>query len=149
MAKLRGFDTAALLAEIQRRRGLLPKLQRRRQQLAGQLAALDSQIAGLDGDGAPVRRGPGRPPKAAAPEMAGTGTGRRRRRRGRNKLSLADVLADVVKPDSPMNVGEIMDAVQKRGYKSSSGQFRNIVSQRLTKDKRFKRVGRGQYVRTG
>lgn len=133
--------TNDLLAEIERRRKLVPRLRRQRDKLAARLERLDAQLAGLDRLEANGRRGPGRPPGSAAAAP-------RRRRRARNKASLSDVLVDVV-GSSPMRVTDIMQAAQKLGYRSSSKQFRNIVNQRLTKDKRFKRVGRGQYVRVG
>ena len=139
---IKNVSTAALLAEMQRREKILPRLRRQRNRLATELDRLDAQIASLDGMPG-VRRGPGRPPKSAAIVVPA------RRRRARNKLNLVDALVGAMKPDTPMAIGEIMDAVQKRGYKSTSNQFRNIVTQRLSADKRFKRTGRGQYARVG
>jgi hypothetical protein len=136
--KMDNVSTATLLAEVKRRRRLVPRIRRERNRLIARLEALDQQLAAIDG----LRRGPGRPPKNDAVSAP-------RRRRARNKVSLADALAGVIKTDSPMSISEIMSAVQKRGYKTKSRQFRNIVTQRLAADKRFKRAGRGQYIRVG
>ena len=45
-----------------------------------------------------------------------------------------------------MGVNEMTKAVQEAGYKSNSKIFRTIVNQTLAKEKRFKKVGRGQYA---
>jgi hypothetical protein len=45
-----------------------------------------------------------------------------------------------------MGVAEAAEAAKAAGYKSSSDNFKNIVNQALITDKRFKRVGRGQYT---
>src|SRR5206468_2836218 len=99
---------------------------------------LDAQIAEIGGE--VVKRGPGRPPKVGG-RKAGRPPGRRR---PKNKMSLADFLGKVLKKE-PMDLPQIIEAVKKAGYKSSSKQFANVIGQRLNKDKRFKRVGRGQY----
>jgi hypothetical protein len=142
--RLKGIDTAALLAEIRWREKQLPRLQKRRARLARRVAKLDELIEVLGGELA-VRRGPGRPPKSA---MKVVGAGRGRRRRAKNKVSLAEALVEAM-GSSAMSIPQILDAVKKKGYKSTSSQFRNIVTQRLAADKRFKRVGRGQYAKVG
>ena len=47
------------------------------------------------------------------------------------------------KTGKPMGVGDIVDAVQKGGYKSNSANFRGIVNQTLIKEKQFTQAGRG------
>jgi hypothetical protein len=44
-----------------------------------------------------------------------------------------------------MKVGDIADAVQSKGYRSNSANFRGIVNQALIKDKRFGAASRGLY----
>src|SRR3712207_8218784 len=48
-----------------------------------------------------------------------------------------------------MSVGEIVEAVERSGYRSNSANFRGIVNQTLIKDKRFQQAGRGQYQLKG
>ncbi|MEM9082824.1 MAG: hypothetical protein AAGB34_04445 [Planctomycetota bacterium] len=47
-----------------------------------------------------------------------------------------------------MSVTDAAHAVQQAGYATTSDNFRTIVNQTLLKDKRFKRVARGQYTAT-
>ena len=49
------------------------------------------------------------------------------------------------KSSKPMSVGDILDAVLKSGYRTSSANFRGIVNQTLIKEKRFGSAGRGLY----
>jgi hypothetical protein len=66
--------------------------------------------------------------------------------RVRNSLSLNDTLEKVLKEHGkPMRVGDIVDAVNSTGYRSSSANFRGIVNQTLIKDKRFIASERGTY----
>jgi hypothetical protein len=44
-------------------------------------------------------------------------------------MSLVATLESVLAPGKPMSVGEIVEAVQKRGYQSNSANFRGIVNQ--------------------
>jgi hypothetical protein len=44
-----------------------------------------------------------------------------------------------------MSVGEIVEGVQRRGYRSGSANFRAIVNQTLIKEKLFGSAGRGIY----
>jgi hypothetical protein len=61
-------------------------------------------------------------------------------------MSLAEALRGVLKA-ATMTVGDAAAAVKKAGYKSTSPNFKNMVSQALLANKkRFKRVARGQYT---
>lgn len=73
-------------------------------------------------------------------KLVGTG-----RLRPRNDSNLADALVSLL-TGKVLNVTRIAKAVQEAGYKTSSPNFRTIVNQTLIKDKRIKRVGRGQYT---
>ena len=151
MVTLKKASTSMLLAEVNKRRKSLPKLRRQRTQLLTRLEKVQSRIEELGGDHSagqrgPGRlrkpsgkRGPGRPPKKAGVKKT------TRRKRAKNKISLADALAAVM-TQKPMKIADIISAVKQKGYRSSSNQFRNIVTQRLVADKRFKRVGRGEYA---
>ncbi|MEO1129536.1 MAG: hypothetical protein AAFX05_07495, partial [Planctomycetota bacterium] len=68
-----------------------------------------------------------------------------RGRRPRNEASLADSLTKLLR-NKAMSVTDAAQAVQDAGYKTTSPNFRTIVNQTLLKDKRFKRVARGQYT---
>jgi hypothetical protein len=109
------------------RRSELQRLSRRRTKLARQLARIDSQMMDLGGD---INGGGGR-----------MGAGR-----VRNEQSLVKMIEGVLgKTGKPMNVGDIATAVQRKGYKSSSANFRGIVNQTLIKEKQFSQASRGMY----
>ena len=67
------------------------------------------------------------------------------RKRHRNDANLADALANLLAKKT-MSVTEAAEKVQEAGYKTTSPNFRTIVNQTLLRDKRFKRIGRGQYT---
>lgn len=136
---LKSVSTAELRRELTRREKGARKLSVRRDKLARQLAALESELADLGlSAGRPGRR-PGRPAKA----RRGGG-----RRRARNGVSLPDAIAKVVKVGATVSPAEVASRVRKSGYKSTSAHFGMMVSNALSKDSRFKRLSRGQYSRT-
>lgn len=69
----------------------------------------------------------------------------RRRARMKQGLSLADSIVAVL-TKRPKKIDDIMTAVKAGGYVSTSPNFRIMVTQILCKDKRVKRVRRGQYA---
>lgn len=111
-----------LEAELNRRRKAVARLERRRATVQRRLDALDAEIARLGGPGRGSHRGG----------------------RARNERSLADMIHDVLQKGAS-RVGDIMIAVQKAGYRSSSPNFRSIVNQVLIKDRRFTAAERGVY----
>jgi hypothetical protein len=58
-------------------------------------------------------------------------------------------VVEALKAKGKLTVAEAADAVLAAGYKSKSKNFQNIVGITLSKDKRFKRVGRGVYALKG
>ena len=112
---------------LDRRRSELQKLNKERNNLRRELGGVDRRIAKLEGSMG-GRRG-----------MNGGG-------RARNERSLNDTIEVVLQQSGrPMPVGDIVDAVQRAGYRSSSASFRGIVNQQLIKDKRFTATERGVY----
>ena len=120
--------------ELNRRKIALKKLEVRRSKLQRELDAVNAEIAGLTGEGAPVK-------SVGRPRGSGVGV-----KRPRNKGSLVDAIAEVLSKDKPMGVEEVKDAVLANGYKTNSGNFKTIVNQTLVKEKRFVSKSRGQYV---
>jgi len=116
------LSIADLEAELNRRRKVVARLERRRATVQRKLDSLDAEISRLGGLGRLGRRGG----------------------RARNEHSLADMIHDVLQK-GPTRVGDIMMAVQKAGYRSSSPNFRSIVNQVLIKDRRFTAAERGIY----
>lgn len=97
----------------------LAKLRRERVKAARQLLKLDQRIALLSGDGGGARAS--------------------------NPKSLVAMMRDAMANGKPIKVGDLVAAVQKAGYRSSSGNFRALVNQTLIKDKGFTQVSRGVY----
>ncbi|HVU63360.1 MAG TPA: hypothetical protein VHC70_05255 [Phycisphaerales bacterium] len=123
-SSLSRVSVSDLRRELSRRQRQGGSLLRARERLALRLRELDDRLAalGLSAGGAV----PGR-------------------KRFRNESSLADTLAAVL-DGKTLSVGQAMDAVQKAGYKTTARNFRVMVNLTLTKDRRFKRVRRGQYT---
>ncbi len=114
------MSTAELQAELRRRERGLSSLIKKRERAAARLEEIDREIASLGG--------------------AAMG-----RKRAKNDQPLADALVDSL-TGTTLSVTEVAQAVQHAGYRTTSPNFRTIVNQTLIKDKRFKRVGRGQYT---
>ena len=113
---------------IGERRSMLQKLQKQRTEALRRLNSIEREIAKLDGGGGARGRG-------------GMGGGR-----ARNAVSLVSAIEGALKKGDPMSVGDIVDAVQAGGYRSSSANFRGIVNQTLIKErKRFASPSRGMY----
>ncbi len=125
---LSSVSTDALTTELKRRQRDLDKLVQKRDRLAAELALLDREIATVGGAG-----GFGMTARGAI------------RRRPRNATNLADALVAELKGKT-MGVSEVADAVLASGYRTSAANFRTIVNQTLLRDKRIKKVARGQYT---
>jgi hypothetical protein len=135
------ISVVALQAELARRQGQLGSLIKEHADVSSRLDAVRAEIEALggmvNGTSAPGRRGGTRRGRSAS-------GARGRRRRPRNEANLADSLLKVLK-GKEMSVPDVVEAVQKAGYRSSSKNFRVIVNQHLLKSP-FKRVGRGVYT---
>jgi len=121
-----------LKKEILRRQRVLPKLIANRD-------ALDKKIAELQGLGE-LKAVPKRARKKLAKKRA------RKAMRADRAGSLPSKLAEVLQGKGRMSIAEVTEAVLAAGYKSKSKAFQKIVGMTLAKDKRFKRVRKGQYT---
>jgi hypothetical protein len=132
---LKGLSTAELQKELKRRKKGAEKLLARRARLLADIQALDTEIEDLTG-GKPGenRRGP------ALPDTG--------RKRARNDMSLPDAIAKAMDVRAVVSPKEAAELVRRNGFKTTSKNFNMMVSNALAKDKRFKRIGRGQYERT-
>lgn len=128
---LSAFTIAKLQSMLEQQQAKKRELLRERSKLESQLERLDRQIATLDGAAVGGTNG----------HSGGVGG------RPRNEKSLVTVLEEVLaKSPKGMAVGDIVEAVQAAGYKSSSAKFRGIVNQTLIKEgKTFQAVERGVY----
>lgn len=122
---LRGVSFEALEREIADRRRRLAGLQRRYQRAAKKTESLARQIEALGG-------------RVSAREANG------KRRRPQNKQSLIDCLRAVLSGKA-LGISATLDAIQASGYRSSSGDFRSLVTKAIIRSGEFKRVGRGMY----
>ena len=118
-----GLSIAQLEQMLHSRRSRLQKLQRERNKVARRLDQIESRMRDLGGS------------------IRGGGT------RARNAQSLIAMIETTLKSagNKAMNVGDIAAAVLKRGYRTTSANFRSIVNQTLIKDKRFGSAARGMY----
>jgi len=121
---MNGFTIDQIEQILQSRRSQLQKLHKQRAKLARKLELFDQKISRLGG------------------RAGGMGAVRGR---ARNAQSLTAVLQDILKTGKPMPVGEITEAVLKKGYRSTSPNFRSIVNQTLIKEKQFVAASRGVY----
>lgn len=119
-----GLSIEQLEKLLNSRRNELQKLMRQRAKIAKRLEMLDNRIHDLGGK-----------------------AGGRGATRARNEYSLLELMETVMKEaGKPMKVGDIMEAVQAKGYRSTSPNFRGIVNQTLIKErKRFAQASRGIY----
>jgi chromosome segregation ATPase len=122
---------AQLQKELVAKEEQLERLQAARKKLASHMEKLDREIAALCGKQAVKKR------RARRVKRAG--------RRARSGGSLGDVLAQVLKGKGSVRVGDAAKMALEAGYKTTSKQFGNIVSQALATDERFKRVRRGLF----
>ena len=108
--------------------------------------------------GVPGGKRRGRPPGSKNKRRRGRPPGSKNKRRGRkparkgskrsqNKFNLGDSLAAAIRAGTTVSPAEAIKKVKAAGYKTISKAFNVSVSQNLAKDKRFKRTGRGQYLR--
>ena len=131
-SSLAKVSTAILKEELRRRLAALPRLIAQRDELNRQLAELEALGATEEA---------AKPAKARAPRKRA-----RKVQRAKNPVTLAEALAKAIKAKESMSIAEATEAVLASGYKSTSKNFKHVVKQTLSHDKRFERVGTGQYA---
>jgi hypothetical protein len=136
---LESLTTEELQRELERRQGELKRLIGRRERLAHQLAELEAQIVSLGGEPGGAAR-PGRPARASS-------SPRPKRTRSKNEITLSDAIAMAVEVRATVTPTEVAQMVQSNGYQSTAKNFAMMVANALAKDKRFRRLSRGQYER--
>jgi hypothetical protein len=143
------MSTRQLRRELARRERGASRLISRRDALQRRLDTVLSELQELGHDVAGgARRGArrGRPPGRG--RAAGRRPGRAGKRlRARNKVSLPEALAAATKPGATVTPAEAAQRIKAKGFKSTSANFGMMVSNALSKDKRFKRLERGKYQR--
>lgn len=129
MARGDDYSVADLERMLEARRLELGELEKRRDQLAAELAECDARIVELNGDGTTGTR---------------RRTSRRRkvgRSRFRNQPSLKKVIVEVLqKSKKPLSVDDIVDKVLSTGYKSTADNFRQVTYLNLFNLKKEGRV---------
>ena len=129
----RAGNITTIREEIKERMAVL---ERRSDELKDELADVDAELKEFRATFKPALR-------ARRGGAASKKTGRKRRR---NKTNLVDAVKTVL-ANKTMSANEIGAAVKKAGYRTSSSNFRSIISQTLVKNPDlFKRVARGQYT---
>jgi hypothetical protein len=128
-----GISTAELQAELQRREKSARSLAHRRERIVHELHAIESELAQLGGGR--------RVPVAPAPATTARVT------RARNPVSLIEALVAAIGVGTVVSPAEAAERVKEAGYESGARTFGMMVATALAKDKRFRRLSRGQYER--
>jgi predicted RNase H-like nuclease len=141
---LANVATTDLQRELARRERQVDSLLGKRERLQAQIDDIDSELSALSvsAGGGTSARGTGR----GRSRKKGVHKKRTTRKRPKNDMNLVEALQKTLK-NKELGVQDIVDAVQKQGYKTSSPNFRTIVNQTLIINKKqFKRVARGIYT---
>jgi hypothetical protein len=122
---LKRISTADLNRELERRELDARALLKKREKLLMELSKIEADLAD----------------RGAAGELGVP------RKRAKNDVSLGDALAQAMEVRAVVSPAEASQLVKANGYKTTSKNFNMMVSNTLAKDRRFKRVSRGQYER--
>ncbi len=134
---LSSLSTKELRLELERRANALVQMKARRDRLSQELAALDTEIAALEGTfGGGGAGGARKPARLIGPKP-------------RNSLTLPDAVAAAVEAGKVVSPTEVADLVLKGGYLTTAKNFRQAVTIALSRHAGFKRVDRGRYERIG
>ena len=131
------FSMAELLAEVDARRARAATLERERERILNQMVAIESELGAMN---ISLDSLTNTSPKRAAPAPP--------RPRARNSVTLADAIAMAVEPRAVVSPAEVAKLVLSNGFVTHSKSFNVQVTNALSKDKRFRRLERGQYERT-
>jgi hypothetical protein len=142
MAGLKNLSTAELQRELDRRERGADKLLAKREKLMAQVEEIDAELAAL---GSMATGGSSRKGRRGRPARSATSTPKRRR--AKNDISLPDAIAAAMDVRAVVSPQEAARLVKANGFKTTSKNFNMMVSNALAKDKRFKRLSRGQYER--
>ena len=132
---------AQLELELKRRQRMATQLERKRNRLLDQLAAVEAELKAIGHNKTPE----------SAPTTVRRSSGKvvtRRAARGGNSRTLLTHLEEVM-TDQVLSVSEAADAVIANGYITTSKTFRTIVNQTLLANDSFAKVERGRYTRNG
>jgi hypothetical protein len=129
------FSMDQLLEEVDRRRTLAARLERERDRILEEMATIEAELAAMG-----IAVGGAQPGVQRAPATT-------RQPRARNSVTLADAIAMAVEPGATVTPAEAMTLVLSNGFVTNSKTFNVQVTNALSKDRRFRRVGRGQYER--
>ena len=127
------------------------ELESRRSELMEELSSIDSVLDTMGGTtgassvAAPAKKRPGRPKGSVSSAKKTTG---RRGPRAKNAMSMKDAISKALEgKKNGLTLDEIADAVKALGYKSNSGNFKNVVYQSLYGNKeQFPKNDAGKYT---
>ena len=131
MAKASNMSLAELEARLKEQKSRLDDLKKKHASLEKELEGVNQDIAALEGKGKTKGRR-GRP--------AGSKNKKKtvRRRRAKNAKPLKGYVTDVLTDNKKgLTLQQVMDKVQKAGYKSKSKNFKNVLYQCLYHTKDF------------
>ena len=142
-AQLRDISTAELRAELERRQQQLAGLQRKRDGLRQQLAAVEREIRIIEHPGSGRA---GISTRMVNPDAADT-IPVTRRWEAFDTLPLAEAIARLMAIGDVISPQDATEHLIENGYGTRIKNLRTRVSQVLAKESRFRRVSRGRYER--
>ena len=125
-----------LQAEWDRRQRTVAKLLREKDRLRARLVEIDREVAQLS----PT---PGAPSEAVAPPPVAVTY-----RKPLSDLTVAEAVARVFEIGEEFSPSDATERLLDGGFQTRASNFRQIVSQTLSREMRFKRVSHGRYQRT-
>ncbi len=126
------------IEKLRQAKEAIAQMERRRQLLAEQIAAIDEQIAGVANGTLEPAKALGKSAKVPNPALA--------RRRHRGGPSLPDKIVEVLKGQpAGRKVADIAQAVLAAGYQTSAKNFAVIVAMKASRMPQLERVSYGVY----
>lgn len=125
------ISLAELQTMLDEQKGRLADLKKKQTELQKELDEVNQEISVLEGKG----KGKGR---RGRPAGSGGKKKKVRRRRAKNKKPLKDFVTEVLESNKKgLTLQQVMDKVQKAGYKSKSKNFKNVLYQCLYHNDQF------------
>ncbi|MBD3674109.1 MAG: hypothetical protein HUJ26_11360 [Planctomycetaceae bacterium] len=127
------ISLAELQALLDEQKNRLADLKKKQTELQKELDEVNQEISVLEGEGKGKRKG-----RRGRPAGSGGKKKKVRRRRAKNSKPLKAFVTEVLTDNKKgLTLQQVMDKVQKAGYKSKSKNFKNVLYQCLYHNDQF------------